>query len=88
LVPSHLSLMCWLTCVLIPIDIYSAIIKLSTLFADMLLSHFAIIMHLYQLIVSFGGETCFTDKIKSHYPCCHKTMLPLSWPLHINFIPE
>jgi len=46
-------------CVRIPMDIYSAVIKLSTLFADMLHSHFAIIMHLYQLTVSFGGGNVF-----------------------------
>jgi hypothetical protein len=54
-------------CVIIPMDIYSAIIQLSSLFADMLCSHFAIIMHLYQLTV-LVGETYFTDKIKSRGP--------------------
>lgn len=51
--------MYWLMCVLTPMDIYSAVIKLSSLFADMLPCHFAIIMHLYQLAVSFVGGNIF-----------------------------
>lgn len=66
--------------VLISMDVYSAIVKLSALFADVLRCHSAIILHRYQRTV-LVVETYFIDKSKSHHTCCHRTMFPISLAL-------
>jgi hypothetical protein len=65
-------------------DVRSTIFLLSAPFSDMLLTHSAIIMRLYQLVVNFNGEGVAPVKTVSHYELLRGTIFPVSLPLLMN----